>query len=57
MCVCVCHGSFRSEFMMAADVDMLNLVVIAAATLAVPILVFMASFLLWPSALIKVYYW
>ncbi|XP_024915328.1 monoacylglycerol lipase ABHD6b [Cynoglossus semilaevis] len=43
--------------MMAADVDMLNLVVIAAATLAVPILVFMASFLLWPSALIKVYYW
>lgn len=42
---------------MAADLDVVNLFVIAGATLAVPILAFVASFLLWPSALIKVYHW
>lgn len=42
---------------MAADLDVLNLFVIAGATLAVPILAFVASVLLWPSALVKVYYW
>ncbi|KAM6977985.1 monoacylglycerol lipase ABHD6b [Aplochiton taeniatus] len=42
---------------MAADLDVVNLFVIAGATLAIPILAFVASFLLWPAALIKVYYW
>uniref|UniRef100_A0A8K9Y5K5 acylglycerol lipase n=1 Tax=Oncorhynchus mykiss TaxID=8022 RepID=A0A8K9Y5K5_ONCMY len=42
---------------MAADLDMVNLLVLAGATLAIPILSFVASFLLWPSALIKIYYW
>lgn len=42
---------------MAADLDVLNLLIIAGGTLAVPILVFVVSFLFWPSALIKVYYW
>ncbi|KAK0155098.1 Monoacylglycerol lipase ABHD6 [Merluccius polli] len=42
---------------MAADLDVVNLFVIASATLAIPILAFVASFLLWPSALIKVYHW
>lgn len=42
---------------MAADLDMVNLFVIAGGTLAIPILAFVVSFLLWPSALIKVYYW
>lgn len=42
---------------MAADLDMVNLFIIAGGTLAIPILAFVASFLLWPSALIKVYYW
>ncbi|XP_057175107.1 monoacylglycerol lipase ABHD6b [Triplophysa rosa] len=39
------------------DVDMVNMFAIAAGTLAIPLLLFMASFLLWPSSLIKVYYW
>ncbi|CAL8367780.1 unnamed protein product [Lota lota] len=42
---------------MAADLDVVNLFVIAGATLAIPIVAFVASFLLWPSALIKVYHW
>ncbi|KAF0036150.1 hypothetical protein F2P81_011462 [Scophthalmus maximus] len=42
---------------MAADLDVVNLFIIAGGTLAVPILAFVASFLLWPAALIKVYYW
>uniref|UniRef100_A0A667XUW2 acylglycerol lipase n=1 Tax=Myripristis murdjan TaxID=586833 RepID=A0A667XUW2_9TELE len=40
-----------------SDLDVVNLLVIAGGTLAIPILAFVASFLLWPSALIKVYYW
>ncbi|KAM6470395.1 monoacylglycerol lipase ABHD6 isoform 1-T5 [Liasis olivaceus] len=39
------------------DLDVLNMFVIAGGTLALPILAFVASFLLWPSALIKIYYW
>uniref|UniRef100_A0A3B4F636 acylglycerol lipase n=2 Tax=Haplochromini TaxID=319058 RepID=A0A3B4F636_9CICH len=39
------------------DLDVVNLCIIAGGTLAIPILAFLASFLLWPSALIKVYYW
>ncbi|KAG7472894.1 hypothetical protein MATL_G00113970 [Megalops atlanticus] len=39
------------------DIDVLNMFLIAGGTLALPILAFMASFLLWPSVLIKVYYW
>ncbi|XP_030589400.1 monoacylglycerol lipase ABHD6b isoform X2 [Archocentrus centrarchus] len=42
---------------MAADLDVVNLFIIAGGTLAIPILAFLASFLLWPAALIKVYYW
>ncbi|KAM8863602.1 monoacylglycerol lipase ABHD6b isoform 1-T1 [Spinachia spinachia] len=42
---------------MAADLDVVNLFVIAGGTLALPIMAFVASFLLWPSALIRVYYW
>ncbi|KAM3617593.1 uncharacterized protein V6R79_008585 [Siganus canaliculatus] len=42
---------------MAADLDVVNLFFIAGGTLAIPILAFVASVLLWPSALIKVYYW
>lgn len=42
---------------MAADLDVVNLFLIAGGTLALPILAFLASFLLWPSVLIKVYYW
>ncbi|XP_041945990.1 monoacylglycerol lipase ABHD6 isoform X2 [Alosa sapidissima] len=41
----------------AMDLDVVNMFVIAGSTLAIPILAFMASFLLWPAALIKVYYW
>ncbi|KAM7063476.1 monoacylglycerol lipase ABHD6 isoform 1-T1 [Molossus nigricans] len=39
------------------DLDVVNMFVIAGGTLAIPILAFVASFLLWPSALIKIYYW
>ncbi|XP_024412543.2 monoacylglycerol lipase ABHD6 [Desmodus rotundus] len=39
------------------DLDVVNMLVIAGGTLAVPILAFVALFLLWPSALIKIYYW
>ncbi|XP_049608053.1 monoacylglycerol lipase ABHD6b isoform X1 [Syngnathus scovelli] len=42
---------------MAAELELVNLLIIAGGTLAIPILAFVASFLLWPSALIKVYYW
>ncbi|XP_046882113.1 monoacylglycerol lipase ABHD6 [Hypomesus transpacificus] len=39
------------------DLDVVNMFVLAGSTLAIPILAFVASFLLWPAALIKVYYW
>ncbi|XP_023655328.1 monoacylglycerol lipase ABHD6 isoform X2 [Paramormyrops kingsleyae] len=39
------------------ELDLVNMFLIAGGTLAIPILAFIASFLLWPSALIKVYYW
>ncbi|XP_035239271.1 monoacylglycerol lipase ABHD6b [Anguilla anguilla] len=39
------------------DMDLLNLLLVAGGTLALPILAFAASFFFWPSALIKVYYW
>ncbi|XP_051958086.1 monoacylglycerol lipase ABHD6-like [Xyrauchen texanus] len=39
------------------DLDMVNMFVIAGGTLAIPILAFVASFMLWPAALIKVYHW
>lgn len=39
------------------DLDPVNMFVLAGSTLAIPILAFVASFLLWPAALIKVYYW
>ncbi|XP_065142761.1 monoacylglycerol lipase ABHD6b [Paramisgurnus dabryanus] len=39
------------------DMDMVNMFAIAAGTLAIPLLLFMASFMLWPSSLIKFYYW
>ncbi|KAL6091279.1 hypothetical protein STEG23_032280, partial [Scotinomys teguina] len=39
------------------DLDVVNMFVIAGGTLAIPILAFVASFLLWPSALIRIYYW
>lgn len=42
---------------MAADLDIVNLFIIAGGTLAIPILAFIASVILWPSALIKVYHW
>ncbi|KAM4613200.1 monoacylglycerol lipase abhd6-A-like [Polymixia lowei] len=39
------------------DMDVANMLMLAGSTLALPILAFLASFLLWPAALIKVYYW
>ncbi|KAG7228202.1 hypothetical protein INR49_013365 [Caranx melampygus] len=54
---CGCCGSNSCEAAMAAELDVVNLFIIAGGTLAIPILAFVASFLLWPSALIKVYYW
>ncbi len=54
MCV---HVFFFFRRAMAADLDVVNLFIIAGGTLAIPILAFIASVLLWPSALIKVYYW
>ncbi|XP_027026464.1 monoacylglycerol lipase ABHD6b [Tachysurus fulvidraco] len=39
------------------DLDVVTLFAIAVGTLAVPLLLFMASFMLWPSSLIKVYFW
>ncbi|XP_076840097.1 monoacylglycerol lipase ABHD6b isoform X2 [Brachyhypopomus gauderio] len=39
------------------DPDVMKLFSIAVGTLAVPLLLFMASFLMWPSSLIRVYYW
>lgn len=53
--MCVFMYFFR--WAMAADLDLVNLLIIAGGTLAIPILAFVASVLLWPSALIKVYYW
>lgn len=56
MCITACV-LILNRGAMAADLDMVNLLVLAGATLAIPILSFVASFLLWPSALIKIYYW
>ncbi|XP_061074945.1 monoacylglycerol lipase ABHD6 [Conger conger] len=39
------------------DLELGNLFFIAGGTLVIPILAFVASFLLWPAALIRVYYW
>ncbi|XP_041954251.1 monoacylglycerol lipase ABHD6b [Alosa sapidissima] len=39
------------------DLDVMNMFAVALGTMAIPLLLFMASFLLWPSSLIKVYYW
>ncbi|XP_053339126.1 monoacylglycerol lipase ABHD6b [Clarias gariepinus] len=39
------------------DLEVVTLFVIALGTLAVPLLLFMASFMLWPSSLIKFYFW
>lgn len=39
------------------DLDVINMFVLAGSTLAIPILAFVASFMFWPAALIKVYYW
>ncbi|XP_043934728.1 monoacylglycerol lipase ABHD6 [Protopterus annectens] len=39
------------------DLDIVTMLALAGGTLAIPILAFMASFLLWPSALINVYHW
>ncbi|XP_030062428.1 monoacylglycerol lipase ABHD6 [Microcaecilia unicolor] len=39
------------------DLDVINMFMIAGGTLAIPILAFVASFLLWPSSLIRFYYW
>ncbi|XP_062871809.1 monoacylglycerol lipase ABHD6b [Trichomycterus rosablanca] len=39
------------------DIDVVSVCAIAMGTLVVPLLLFMASFMLWPSSLIKVYYW
>ncbi|KAI5095771.1 monoacylglycerol lipase ABHD6, partial [Silurus meridionalis] len=41
----------------AMDLDEVTLFAIAVGMLAVPLLVFMAIFMLWPSSLIKVYFW
>ncbi|XP_078270717.1 monoacylglycerol lipase abhd6-A isoform X2 [Rhinoraja longicauda] len=39
------------------DLDLVNMFVLAGGTLAIPILAFVASFLLCPAALIRFYYW
>ncbi|KAF5903501.1 monoacylglycerol lipase ABHD6-like [Clarias magur] len=39
------------------DLEAVTLFAIALGTLAVPLLLFMASFMLWPSSLIKFYFW
>lgn len=39
------------------DLDVMNMFAVALGTMAIPLLLFMASFLLWPSSLIKIYYW
>ncbi|XP_061114903.1 monoacylglycerol lipase ABHD6b [Conger conger] len=39
------------------DMDMLYMLLVAGGTLALPILAFLASFFLWPSTLINIYYW
>jgi hypothetical protein len=51
--LCRCQQGSRSRM----DLDVVNMFVIAGGTLAIPILAFVASFLLWPSALIRIYYW
>lgn len=55
--VCNDHISCIFRSAMASDLDVVNLFLIAGGTLVLPILAFLASFLLWPSVLIKVYYW
>ncbi|XP_008517832.2 monoacylglycerol lipase ABHD6 isoform X1 [Equus przewalskii] len=50
---CRCQPALKSRM----DLDVVNMFVIAGGTLAIPILAFVASFLLWPSALIRIYYW
>ncbi|XP_063283632.1 monoacylglycerol lipase ABHD6 [Pelobates fuscus] len=39
------------------DLDIVNMFLIAGGTLLIPILAFTASFLVWPAALINIYYW
>uniref|UniRef100_F7GLY2 acylglycerol lipase n=1 Tax=Monodelphis domestica TaxID=13616 RepID=F7GLY2_MONDO len=39
------------------QLDVLHVFIIAGGTLAIPILAFVASFLLWPGILIKIYHW
>ncbi|XP_067854910.1 monoacylglycerol lipase abhd6-A-like isoform X2 [Heptranchias perlo] len=39
------------------DLDLVNMFILAGGTLAIPILAFVASFLLCPAALIRFYYW
>ncbi|XP_053545357.1 monoacylglycerol lipase ABHD6 [Bombina bombina] len=39
------------------DLDVFNMILIAGGTLAIPIFAFIASFFLWPAALIQIYYW
>ncbi|KAM4650914.1 monoacylglycerol lipase ABHD6 [Discoglossus pictus] len=39
------------------DLDVFNMFLVAGGTLAIPILAFIASFFLWPAALINIYYW
>lgn len=51
--LCRCQPALESRM----DLDVVNMFVIAGGTLAIPILAFVASFLLWPSALIRIYYW
>lgn len=59
-CNCMLYysaGSLLDKSRVAMDQDMVNMFAIAAGTLAIPLLLFMASFMLWPSSLIKIYYW
>uniref|UniRef100_A0A672MRL6 Abhydrolase domain containing 6b n=1 Tax=Sinocyclocheilus grahami TaxID=75366 RepID=A0A672MRL6_SINGR len=55
--LCYSAGCLLDKNRVAIDQGMVNMFVIAAGTLAIPLLLFMASFMLWPSSLIKVYYW
>lgn len=48
---------YKPDLKSRMDLDVVNMFVIAGGTLALPILAFVASFLLWPSALIRIYYW
>lgn len=53
----LCPCRFQPTLKNRMDLDVVNMFVIAGGTLAIPILAFVASFLLWPSALIRIYYW